>query len=78
MLTRYWFRTDRGFGFGVTAHTIADAELLLEAQDLVRGRDFEVIEVIKNVDVQTLDQNHVAVNMAPPNVRGVWFPLLNV
>ena len=77
MLTRYWFKTDRGYGFGVTALSIADAEHLLAAAQFVRGRDFEVVEVIENVDVRTLDQDHFAQNMAAPHLRGIWFPLLN-
>jgi hypothetical protein len=78
MLTRYWFKTDRGLGFGVTAMSVADAEALLRDARFVRGRDFEVLEIIENVDVRTLDQNHVTPNMGPPNFRGVWFPLLNI
>jgi hypothetical protein len=76
MLTRYFFKTDQGLGFGVTAYSIADAEYLLESAHFVRGRDFEVAEIIENVDVRTLDQNHVTPNMAAPHLRGVWFPLL--
>jgi hypothetical protein len=78
MLTRYWFKTDRGLGFGVTALSVADAEALLNDARFVRGRDFEVLEIIEDVDVRTLDQNHVMPNMGPPNLRGVWFPLLNL
>jgi hypothetical protein len=38
----------------------------------------KVIRITENVDVQTLDQAHVAANMGPPNLRGIWFPLLNL
>ena len=78
MLTRYWFRVDRGYGFGVTAESVVDAELLLASAGFVRGRDFEVVEILEDVDVRTLDQDHVVPNMGPPNFRGIWFPRLNL
>jgi hypothetical protein len=78
MLTRFWFKADRGLGFGVTAQSAGDAERLLASAGFVRGRDFEVVEVVENVDVRTLDQNHVLPNMGPPHTRGVWFPRLNL
>jgi hypothetical protein len=28
--------------------------------------------------VRDLDQGHVIPNMGPPNLRGVWFPMLNL
>jgi len=42
---------------------------------LFEGEDFRVTDIIEDVDVSTLDANHVLPNMAPPNLRGVWFPL---
>ena len=38
---------------------------------LFEGEDFRVTDIIEDVDVSTLDANHVL----PPNLRGVWFPL---
>jgi len=78
MLTRYWFRSNRGLGFGVTAWSVADAEKLLNSAQYERGRDFEVNDAIENVDVRTLDQDHIAPNIGPPHLRGVWFPFLNL
>jgi hypothetical protein len=40
--------------------------------------DFEVLEVVTDVDVQTLDEGHVIPTMDLPNVRGVWFPRRNI
>jgi len=34
-----------------------------------------VIQLIEDVDVSTLDQDHVARNMLDPNERGIWYPL---
>ncbi len=75
-MTRCWFKADRGRGYGVTALSRDDAELLLASAGFVRGRDFDVLEVIENVDIRTLDENHVLPNMGPPNTRGIWFPRL--
>lgn len=78
MLSRFWFKAKRGVGFGVTARSLVDAELLLTSAGFVKGADFEIAEVIEDVDIRTLDQNHVIPNMGPPNIRGVWFPRLNL
>ena len=66
------------FGFGVTAFSLDDA------LDLLRREFFERMEspmpplrgVIEDVDVSTLDDDHVRPNMHPPNWRGVWYPRL--
>lgn len=78
MLTRFWFRTNREMGFGVTAWSVADAELLLTSAGFKRGVDFDTADVVEDVDVRKLDQDHVVPNMGPPNFRGVWFPRLNI
>lgn len=82
-LHRYWFQFDRsnpqvpaveGFGCGVTAWTKDDAIGLLR-HHVFDGQDISVHTVIEDVDVSTLDANHVLPNMAPPNIRGIWYPL---
>lgn len=78
MLTRYWFKTKVGFGLGITAFTRAEADAFLAEAASVTGRNYEVAEVIENIDIRTLDPTHVIPNMGPPNVRGVWFPCLNL
>jgi hypothetical protein len=77
-LMRYWFKTKKGLGFGITAFSEEDAKVLLTDMATTIGKDYEVLEIITNVDVRTLDQNHVIPNMGPPNLRGVWYPLLNL
>ncbi len=82
-LTRYWFRFEEsgrpwllGLGCGVTAYDEVDARRLLEDEVYpVWGRGV-ITDVTVNIDVQTLDQGHVIPNMAPPNLRGLWFPRL--
>lgn len=77
-LRRFWFALPRGLGVGVTAHSRVEAERLAREACLQSGWSFEAAQVIEDVDVRDLDQNHVAPNMGPPNFRGVWFPRLNI
>ena len=78
MLTRYWFKTKNGPGFGITAFSEEDAKIILTDAATTIGKDYEVLKIIANVDVRTLDQTHVIPNMGPPNLRGVWYPRLNL
>lgn len=75
-LHRYWLRTEVGFGVGVTAYSIDDAKQLAKAWLDFWQRD--VVEIVEDVDIRNLDQDHVIPNMGPPNVRGVWFPFQNL
>jgi hypothetical protein len=78
LLTRYWFRVRQGLGFGVTAYSVEDAKHLLIKTAMPVDLDSEVVEIIEAVDIRDLDQKHVTPNMGPPNLRGVWFPFLNL
>ena len=73
-LIRFWFTTESGPGVGVTAYSRDDAaELIREAKIFSES---DIISVAEDVDIRTLDQNHVIPNMGPPNFRGIWFPNL--
>jgi len=61
-------------GCGVTGVDRSDAEALLAASMLAKDGLPPVLEVIEDVDVQTLDPGHVLSNLGDPSVRGVWFP----
>lgn len=74
LLTRYWFRTEKGFGVGVTAYSLDDAKDLIATESFVSEE--KILAVIENVDIRDLDQGHVIPNMGPPNVRGIWYPNL--
>lgn len=74
-LRRYWFAFPDLPGFGVTAYSIEDAHFLLEGEGYLIDRD---VEVIVDVDVSTLDPNHILPNSGPSCFRGVWFPCLNI
>jgi hypothetical protein len=77
-LRRFWFPVPGSYGYGVTAYSRPEAEALARGAADKLGRSFEATEVIEDVDVRELDQQHVAPNMGPPNFRGIWFPRLNL
>jgi hypothetical protein len=80
-LTRYWFQfaklnkpTPLNLGCGVTACGYGDALQLLR-DDMFDSQDLpEIVSCIENVDISTLDRNHVLPNIGVAAVRGIWFP----
>lgn len=77
MLTRYWFKTSPGLGYGVTAASEEEARALLNELGYPRSSEM-IIEIQSGVEAATLDQNHVVPNAGPMGVRGVWFPMHNL
>lgn len=88
-LKRYWFivfPADR-FGprnFGVTAYSKNEARTLLidsltklNFQNLTESLN-DKTEVIEDIDITLLDQDHVILNMGVVTFKGVWFPRLNM
>jgi hypothetical protein len=78
-LTRFWINFEPGEnpsinGCGITAYDEADALKLLEHEVFSILETKKVVNIIRDVDVRTLDQGHVIPNMYPPNFRGVWYP----
>jgi len=74
VLRRYWFPVAGHLGIGVTADTLAEAvELATKAAARLTWR-VDPENVIKDVDVRDLDQDHVVPNMGVATWRGVWFP----
>nr|WP_199078518.1 hypothetical protein [Pedobacter sp. ASV19] len=62
-------------GCGVTAINYQDAISIVE-EKLFRNNPMAPIEhLVENIDISTLDVNHVLPNMGLPNIRGIWFPL---
>jgi hypothetical protein len=76
-LMRFWFKTEPGLGYGVTAFSRRDAESLLHSFGLPREGE-TVVQLIENIEVSELDANHILPNSGPVEVRGVWYPLLNL
>ena len=83
MLHRFWFNfvpvsspSILNLGCGITAYGLNDARLILNDMVFSVYGVREVVDVIKDVDISTLEENHVRENMGVPVVRGVWFPLI--
>lgn len=84
-MTRYWFEFDLEkykdipygivLGCGITAYNYEDALSILLTKVFVNKSLPKVLKMIEDVDLRKLDHNHVLPNMAPVNLRGVWFPL---
>lgn len=77
MLQRFWFKTDRGLGYGVTASSQADAEKLLKNHGYPLPTE-RITHVTQGVSVSSLDKEHVLPNAGPLAVRGVWYPRHNI
>ena len=79
MLRRFWFPLDGHLGVGVTAATLEEATTLAEA---AKGDSWPNAQplgtAVQDVDVRNLDQKHVAPNIGPVGVRGVWYPRNNI
>jgi hypothetical protein len=81
-LTRYWLELAvrsnqpvQGNHYGITAWTYEDALFLLKALVFKTEELPSIVNCKENVDINTLDTDHILPNMAPSNFRGVWFPL---
>jgi hypothetical protein len=82
-LTAYWIKSPfphAPLGFGVTAWSLDDALRIIV--DLDYGRylpdDPAGVQVREGITVAELDQPHVAANMGPIAVRGMWYPFVAV
>lgn len=84
-MTRYWFKFRLDIednpplgilmGCGVTATSKENAIDIIKRK-VFKNRELpEIIEFVENIDIRTLDENHVRPNMGNPVVRGIWFPL---
>lgn len=63
-----------GWGCGVTAYTEEDALFLVKETYFQKKALPAVQHIIADVDISTLDQDHVAPNMGSTVWRGVWWP----
>jgi hypothetical protein len=80
-LHRYWITFTRSsqpsvlnLGCGVTAFTEEDARRLLAQEIFPNFGPREVLNVVEDVDVSTLDEGHVLPNIGIVSDRGIWFP----
>lgn len=80
-LTRFWFNFEQtrsfspvNLGCGITAYDYDDAITLLHKRVFTNETVPTITACIQDVDVSTLDPNHVLPNIGSVVVRGVWFP----
>ena len=84
-MQRFWFEfavedprslpAGTRMGCGVTANSEEEALDFLKER-VFKGQPLPAIgKKVLDVDVETLDANHVRPNMGNPATRGVWFPL---
>jgi hypothetical protein len=84
MLHGYWFSFRQtidpsalNLGCGITAYDEEDARAFLRDKVFPVYGSREILEVTVDVDISTLEKDHVRSNMGLPTVRGVWFPILS-
>ncbi len=86
-LRRYWIefnipsadvRTETDLlkiGCGVTGYSLDDCLEIMQ-QNMLKGSKLPPIKkVIEDVDISTLDTNHVLPNIDLVISRGIWFPI---
>lgn len=87
-MKRYWFKFDitknclstypqysgLSLGCGVTAYNLTDAKKLLQEKIFTNAPFPEILEIIEDIDVSTLDNLHILPNVGVSSRRGVWFP----
>jgi len=88
MLKRYWIITcpenrNGSKNLGLTAHSAIQAKALakqelsrLSWQQISEG-DIDQAEIIEEIDIRDLDQNHVVPNIGVVSRQGMWFPNCN-
>ena len=86
LLTRYRlsFKADGrnsiplGHSCGVTAYDFVVALKLIKDRPFIGAELPELSVCVVNIDVSTLDENHILPNIGLTHCRGIWFPNLNV
>ena len=66
--------TPLNLGSGVTAYDYDDAIALLKERVFTKETMPKITDFIQDVDVSTLDANHVLPNLGLVIERGIWFP----
>lgn len=83
--TSYWFEFDRSnplsyslglqMGCGVTAYHYDHAISMLQDKLFKENEIPPIVNVIENVSLSQLEQNHVVPNAFPPAFFGIWYPM---
>jgi hypothetical protein len=85
LLKRFWFEFDNStsaipfgaeLGIGVTAYNYDDAINVITNEIFKKSTIPTITKLIEDVDVSTLEANHVLPNIGVSSIRGVWYPRL--
>jgi hypothetical protein len=67
-------------GFGVTAHSLDDALLIIRASGYgdYLPEDIGSLRITRGVRVADLERSYVRKHMGPIVVRGLWYPFMRI
>ena len=66
-------------GIGVTAYSQDDAMSLIKEQGIEHWLEgAREMKITTGVRIDDLDQRHVVPNIGPLQLRGVWYPCMNI
>ncbi len=84
-MIRYWLKfnledvADTPFGIklgcGITALSKYDALKIVEEKMFSSKIIPPISSTVEDIDLSSLDENHIIPNMLSPTMRGIWFPL---
>ncbi len=90
-LVRYWInfsldgfngkivtRAGAKLGCGVTAYTEEDAIHIFKSEMFPNTGIPEIKSIKVNIDINTLDDNHIRPNMGVVSNRGIWLPFRGI
>ena len=81
LLVPFLFTVGDGRGihwYGVSGHSLDDAVELLRAAGVSIDPTRPNVAVREHVRLTDFEERHIGPNMGPMQVRGVWFPRMNV
>ena len=82
LLVPYLFTRRRPEGgvtwYGVSAYSLEDAVALLRAYGYVIDPADAAVEIREGAALSDFERRHIAPNMGPTQLRGVWFPQHNL
>jgi hypothetical protein len=83
LLETFWFSFPEDlympFGIGVTAYSELDAWRLMDACGVTEWfSSVKKVVVQKSIRFQELHQGNIVPNIGPMQLRGVWYPCMNI
>ncbi len=81
MLRRYWITfspagiaSPLNLGCGITAKSRREAEDMAASMVFPIFGEREIVNMLEDIDVSSLDPDHILPNIGDPASIGVWFP----